>query len=114
MLAGMCTDVCHVAADEFLTFAFEHCHRQCRRNKRLILIYLIPVKMLLGYMPSPAVLEKYDLTQFTDVVQAVQQGNILQLNRVIQQHETFFIKCGIYLLLEKLKTITFRNLFKKV
>ncbi|XP_069677150.1 PCI domain-containing protein 2 [Periplaneta americana] len=102
------------AADEFLTFAFEHCHRQCRRNKRLILIYLIPVKMLLGYMPSPAVLEKYDLTQFTDVVQAVQQGNILQLNRVIQQHETFFIKCGIYLLLEKLKTITFRNLFKKV
>jgi putative ubiquitin-RnfH superfamily antitoxin RatB of RatAB toxin-antitoxin module len=65
-------------------------------------------------MPSKAVLEKYDLTQFTEVVQAVKQGNILQLNKAIQQHEVFFIKCGIYLLLEKLKMITIRNLFKKV
>jgi hypothetical protein len=70
--------------------------------------------MLLGYMPSEAVLEKYDLTQFTEVVQAVKQGNILQLNKAIQLHEVFFIECGIYLLLEKLKMITFRNLFKKV
>ena len=65
-------------------------------------------------MPSEAVLEKYDLTQFIEVVQAVKQGNILQLNKAIQLHEVFFIKCGIYLLLEKLKMITFRNLFKKV
>jgi hypothetical protein len=34
-------------ADEFLSFAFERCYKQCWRNKRLILIYLIPVKMLL-------------------------------------------------------------------
>jgi putative ubiquitin-RnfH superfamily antitoxin RatB of RatAB toxin-antitoxin module len=65
-------------------------------------------------MPSKAVLEKYDLTQFTEVVQAVKQGNILQLNKALQLHEVFFIKCGIYLLLEKLKMITFRNLLKKV
>jgi putative ubiquitin-RnfH superfamily antitoxin RatB of RatAB toxin-antitoxin module len=65
-------------------------------------------------MPSKAVLEKYDLTQFIEVVEAVKQGNILQLNKAIQLHEVFFIKCGIYLLLEKLKMITFRNLFKKV
>lgn len=65
-------------------------------------------------MPSKTVLEKYDLTQFVEVVAAVKQGNILQLNKAIHQHEMFFIKCGIYLLLEKLKIITFRNLFKKV
>ena len=65
-------------------------------------------------MPSEAVLEKYDLTQFIEVVQAVKQGNILQLNKAIQLHEVFFIKCGTYLLLEKLKMVTFRNLFKKV
>ena len=35
------------SADEFLSFAFERCHKQCWRNKRLILTYLIPVKMLL-------------------------------------------------------------------
>ncbi|PSN41832.1 hypothetical protein C0J52_14506 [Blattella germanica] len=101
-------------ADEFLTFAFQRCHKTCWRNKRLILIYLIPVKMLLGNMPSKAVLEKYDLMQFLEVVQAVKQGNVLRLNNVIKQHEAFFIKCGIYLLLEKMKVLTYRNLFKKV
>jgi len=35
------------SADEFLSFAFERCHKQCWQNKRLILTYLVPVKMLL-------------------------------------------------------------------
>ncbi|XP_071084842.1 PCI domain-containing protein 2-like [Haliotis cracherodii] len=101
-------------AEEYLTFAFERCHRQCKKNKRLILIYLIPVKMLLGQMPTFAVLHKYNLKQFADVARAVSSGNLLQLNTALLKHEAFFIKCGIYLILEKLKIITYRNLFKKV
>ncbi|XP_041321657.1 PCI domain-containing protein 2 isoform X3 [Pyrgilauda ruficollis] len=34
-------------AEEYLSFAFEHCHRSSQKNKRMILIYLLPVKMLL-------------------------------------------------------------------
>ncbi|WAR27388.1 PCID2-like protein [Mya arenaria] len=41
-------------------------------------------------------------------------GNIRQLNEVMEKHELYFIKCGIYLILEKLKIIAYRNLFKKV
>lgn len=102
------------SADEYLTFAFEKCHRDSCKNKKLILIYLIPVKMLLGQMPKLSLLRKYELQQFSDVVQAVSSGNLLLLNAAMQKHEVFFIRCGIYLILEKLKTITYRNLFKKV
>ena len=35
-------------AEESLSFAFTRCHKASRHNKKLILIYLIPVKMLLG------------------------------------------------------------------
>ena len=35
------------AAEEYLSFAFEHCHRLSQKNKRMVLIYLLPVKMLL-------------------------------------------------------------------
>ena len=35
-------------AEESLSFAFQRCHKASRRNKKLVLIYLIPVKMLLG------------------------------------------------------------------
>ncbi|XP_012678747.1 PCI domain-containing protein 2 [Clupea harengus] len=101
-------------AEAYLSFAFQHCHRSCQRNKRLILIYLLPVKMLLGHMPSPSLLQKYDLMQFTDVTKAVSEGNLLLLNEALTKHETFFIRCGIFLILEKLKIITYRNLFKKV
>ena len=37
-------------AEKYLTFAFERCHKCSKKNKRLILIYLLPVKMLLGYI----------------------------------------------------------------
>lgn len=35
------------AAEEFLSYSFHHCHRSSQKNKRMILIYLLPVKMLL-------------------------------------------------------------------
>ncbi|XP_023691101.1 PCI domain-containing protein 2 [Paramormyrops kingsleyae] len=101
-------------AEEYLSFAFQHCHRSCQKNKRMILIYLLPVKMLLGHMPTLLLLKKYDLMQFADVTRAVSEGNLLLLNEALAKHETFFIRCGIFLILEKLKVITYRNLFKKV
>jgi len=102
------------AAEEALTFAFHRCHRRSKRNKQLILIYLIPVKMLLGSMPKMSLLKKYDMRAFVDVVQAVKSGNLRLLDEALARNESFFIKCGIYLILEKLKIITMRNLFKKV
>lgn len=102
------------AADEYLTYAFENCHKMSQKNKRLILIYLVPVKMLLGYIPSKQVLEKYDVIQFWDLVQAVCQGNLKLFDELMEKHEEFFIKCGIYLIVDKLKIIAYRNLFRKV
>ncbi|CAH1261053.1 unnamed protein product [Diabrotica balteata] len=103
------------AADKHLTYAFENCHKSSRKNKRLILIYLVPVKMLLGYIPSRKVLEKYDIVvEFWDLVQAVCQGNLKLFDDLMEKHETFFINSGIYLIVDKLKIIAYRNLFKKV
>uniref|UniRef100_A0A4W2GL23 PCI domain-containing protein 2 n=1 Tax=Bos indicus x Bos taurus TaxID=30522 RepID=A0A4W2GL23_BOBOX len=101
-------------AEEYLSFAFEHCHRSSQKNKRMVLIYLLPVKMLLGHMPTIELLRKYHLMQFAEVTRAVSEGNLLLLNEALAAHETFFIRCGIFLILEKLKIITYRNLFKKV
>lgn len=103
-----------VLADEYLTYAFEHCHIQCSKNKRLILTYLIPVKMLLGYMPKQRLLKKYNLMEFWELMESVRKGDLRSLEGVMAKHETFFIDAGIYLIVEKLKLIAYRNLFKKV
>lgn len=102
------------SADEFLSFAFEKCHKKFKKNKRLILIYLVPVKMLLGYMPRKEVLEKYDVLQFHELANALKEGNVRKFDEIIEKHEQFFIESGIYLIVEKLKIIAYRNLCKKV
>ncbi|CAH2105479.1 unnamed protein product [Euphydryas editha] len=101
-------------ADEYLSFAFQKCHRRSHKNKRLILTYLIPVKMLLGYMPTRNLLQKYDLLQFWDLTSVVKNGDLRGIDRIMEMHETFFISAGIYLIVEKLKIIAYRNLFRKV
>ncbi len=35
-------------------------------------------------------------------------GNLLNLTTAMDKNEKFFIKCGIFLILEKLKVITYR------
>jgi len=101
-------------AEAYLRYAFETCDRSVVANKRLCLIYLIPVKMLLGEMPQESLLVKYDLKQFLPVMKAVKEGNLDKLNVALEEGEGIFIKWGIFLILEKLKIITYRNLFKKV
>ncbi|XP_045604612.1 PCI domain-containing protein 2 [Procambarus clarkii] len=102
------------SADATLSFAFQRCHAGSRKNKRRILIYLIPVKMLRGYLPKESVLERFNLPEFREVVISVRQGNVRLLSETLVKHESFFIGAGIYLILEKLKILAFRNLFKKV
>uniref|UniRef100_A0A0K8TTQ2 PCI domain-containing protein 2 homolog n=1 Tax=Tabanus bromius TaxID=304241 RepID=A0A0K8TTQ2_TABBR len=101
-------------ADEFLSFAFNNCPASSKKNKRLILIHLIPVKILLGYMPKKEMLEKYDVMEFHELSLALKEGNVRKVDEVIQEHYVFFIQFGIYLLVEKLKFIAYRNLFKRV
>lgn len=102
------------AADALLSYAFQRCPRRFATNKRSILIYLVPVRMLLGYMPRRAMLHKYDVLQFWELASALRTGNVREFDEVIARHEAFFIECGIYLIVEKLKIIGYRNLFKRV
>ena len=47
-------------------------------------------------------------------MEAVKEGHLANLNSALEKHEKVFIKWGIFLILEKLKMITYRNLFKRV
>lgn len=101
-------------SEESLTFAFLNCPISFSKNKRVILMYLIPVKIFLGHMPTRELLKRHSLEQFEDVVTSVREGNLRELNKALQKNQHFFIRCGIFLMLEKLKVITYRNLFKRI
>lgn len=102
------------AAGEDLEFAFRHCPARFKGNKRLILSYLAPVKMLLGYLPSEELLQRYNLLMFHDLALALKAGNVGRFDEIVNGQELVLIRSGIYLLVGKLKFLVYRNLFKKV
>eukprot|EP00035_Acanthoeca_spectabilis_P031708 m.15410 g.15410 ORF g.15410 m.15410 type:complete len:401 (+) comp4907_c0_seq1:41-1243(+) len=101
-------------ANDALSYAFEHCHRASQHNKRLILVYLTPVKLRLGQLPTDALLEKYNLPQFVGIAQAVRTGDLRLLQEELTTHQSFFISWGIFMTVEKLRFLAYRNLFKRV
>lgn len=108
-------DAEYKTAAELFGRAFANCHPDSFKNRRLVLIFLIPVKMLLGQMPTEGLLRQYDLLQhFAPIVSAVKKGHLRDFDRALEQNSDFFWNYGIYLILEKLKIIAFRNVFKKV
>merc|ERR1712004_812432 len=78
------------------------------------LIYLIPVKMLLAKLPSPSLIQKFGLYQFQDITISLRTGDVRLYNRAMSRCENFFIKTGVLLILERLKNIVYRNLFRRV
>ncbi|EFJ42771.1 hypothetical protein VOLCADRAFT_97169 [Volvox carteri f. nagariensis] len=101
-------------ADEHLTYAFEHCASSSPHNVRRVLRYLIPVKMLLGVLPSEALLRQYGLSEYEPIRRAVKEGSLGLLLSSLESNQIRFIQSGTFLLLERLQLVVVRRLFRKV
>ena len=101
-------------AEGHLSFAFRNCPAASEKNKRLILRYLVPVRLVLGKFASKELLTKYDLPQFVPLCHAVHRGDLRLFERQLDDYQHLFIRHGSYLLVERAKTIAYRNFFRRV
>ncbi|KAJ9505915.1 hypothetical protein QJQ45_002784 [Haematococcus lacustris] len=100
-------------ADKHLTYAFNQCHPSAEANKRRVLRFLVPIRLLLGQLPSPQLLQQYRLPEFMGICEAMRSGNVGLLLRTLDAHQATLVQAGTYLLLEKLQLAVYRRLFKK-
>lgn len=103
-----------LAADQKLMYALELCDPRKEANIRMILKYLIPVKLSLGILPKEWLLQKYNLLEYIDVVRALRRGDLRLLRHALQNHEDEFLRAGVYLVLEKLELQVYQRLIKKI
>ncbi|KAL0702837.1 hypothetical protein Bca4012_058959 [Brassica carinata] len=75
------------AADTKLSYALQHCNPKRERNIRMILKYLIPVKLSIGIIPKDELLQKYNLPEYMNVVQALRKGDLRILRHALEEHE---------------------------
>ena len=101
-------------AEKNFDYALRRCHRDAVANKKRILNYLVPVKLLRGRLPTRKLLEKYGLYEFVPILNGMRSGNLMEFSDGLVKHQDLFIRRGTYLLLEKCKMICYRNLFKRV
>ncbi|KAH9801331.1 Enhanced ethylene response protein 5 [Citrus sinensis] len=102
------------AADQKLSYALINCNPRSEANIRMILKYLIPVKLSIGILPKDWLLEKYNLVEYSNIVQALRRGDLRLLRHALEEHEDQFLRSGVYLVLEKLELQVYQRLFKKI
>ena len=68
----------------------------------------------MNVFPTKALLQKYQLTEYIDLVEACQAGDMTKFEECLNKHMDYFIYGGVYLVVEKLRNLTLRNLIKKV
>ncbi|KAF0690833.1 Aste57867_17821 [Aphanomyces stellatus] len=101
-------------ADDHFSFAWQHCHTQYTRNKRMILQFLVPVKLVLGVLPSTELLQAYQLDEYAAIASSIRQGNLFAFNECLEKFQAKFVQQGMYLLMQKLRPLVLRTLLKKV
>ncbi|KAJ4832866.1 Enhanced ethylene response protein 5 [Turnera subulata] len=102
------------AADHKLSYALMHCNPRNEANIRMILKYLIPVKLSIGILPQDWLLKKYNLVEYRNVVLALKRGDLRLLRHALQEHEDRFLRSGVFLVLEKLELQVYQRLLKKI
>uniref|UniRef100_A0A7S2B8S3 PCI domain-containing protein n=1 Tax=Octactis speculum TaxID=3111310 RepID=A0A7S2B8S3_9STRA len=101
-------------AERSLDYALKHCRSDAWGNKRRILAYLIPIKLYRGILPSKHLLQKYKFNEFMSLCEAVRCGHLEHFNQALHAYQDVFIRKGTYLVLEKVKTLVYRNLIKRI
>ena len=104
-------------AEADLFYAFRHCHSGPRYHsqRRRILEALIPVRLMLGLLPSQRLLAEYGFeAQYSGIVAGLRQGNIPAYRSALEEHMEAFIASGVYLTLDKLQLYVLRTLIKRL
>lgn len=82
---------------------------------RTILKYLIPLKALKGIYPSSELYVKYGIINvYPTLFNAIQSGDVFEYEKLLESHQTLWIDLGVFILLEKLSWVCFRNLCKRI
>ena len=101
-------------SQKHLEYSFKHCLNSSKKNKKLILQYLICVKLILGKYPTLNLLKKYEMNSFKNLIISFKSGNLNKFEIEMKKYQNLFVKQGTFLILQKSKIMVYRNFFKKV
>ncbi|KDN44909.1 hypothetical protein K437DRAFT_236263 [Tilletiaria anomala UBC 951] len=108
----------YTKSEEYLSFAFEHCHRAQLDNQELILQYLIPIRLLRGSLPAPLIFTQFPrlCALYARFTTAFRRGDVRLYDRALADPniECALIIKGVYIAMERAREGCLRTLFRQV
>ena len=104
-------------ANRMLGLAFEQCHKgpAAAAARLRILEALLPVRLLLGRLPSRALLDAYGLApRYGGIVRGLALGDLAAYRAALEEGMEYFVRRGTYLLLDRLQLLVVRSLVKRL
>jgi hypothetical protein len=85
-----------------------------KRDRRLVLAYLVPLNLSLGILPSQELISAYDLAVFAPIVHAVSDGRTGDFDTAVEENRLLFVRLGVWRLLVEARKIAERRLMEMV
>lgn len=103
-------------AEDHLLWAFANCHHGATRNLQQILHYLLPLRLLLGKLPSPRLLALFpSLSQvYTPFLDAIRKADLKGYDEAMARGQKRLVEGGVWLILERGREVVVRGVFKDV
>jgi hypothetical protein len=105
-----------VQAEEYLTKAWDMCHKFAIKNKELILTYLIPCHLVTTHtLPTEASLVNYPRLErlFGPLLASIKRASLSGFDAALQAGEAEFVKRRVYLTLERARDVVVRNVLRR-
>ncbi|ODH33664.1 hypothetical protein ACO22_03282 [Paracoccidioides brasiliensis] len=107
----------YAEAEVHLTYAWKMCHPEAKKNRELILTYLIPCHIVTTHtLPTHRLLAPYPRLEslYSPLSKCIKKGDLTGFDAAMAAGENEFVRRRIYLPLERGRDIALRNLFRKV
>lgn len=102
-------------AEEELTLAFYNCHIKAHRNQGRILIYLIPLRIIKGHLPSIELLDRFPVLKdlYYPFISPIKTGNLIAYDKALYRVEKELLELNLWVALEKAREICMCSLFRR-
>lgn len=84
-------------------------------QKKLVMKYLIPCRILLGRLYEPSPNDKSgDFGEYIEIIKAIKTADFKAYEELNKKYQKIWLKRGIYLLMDRIRIIIWRNLVKYI
>ncbi len=102
----------YVKAEKNLGIALRSCHDKSTKNRRMILHYLIPCRMIcLGQMPKENLLQRNGIESvYSPLIMAIRSGNLCGFESALKNASSILLRFGTYIAFERMQQFVWRSL----